>query len=214
MKIEAEKEAEAFRLKNEDFDHSRSEMMRNVREEAEKQRKTLLENVREEVSLQKSRWMESVLGEQKKFIQDLQRRTSRQVMEIAQKILRELSDRDLQQQTVKSFVRQLDRMNEDEKQSMKMAFDDMKGEKRIIVHSAFHMNEPETEPIDRAIQKYFGKAVKPVYVPLDDLVLGIEMRIGGWKYSWSVEHYLQVLEEDINRMIEMEKQSDRQVSGN
>lgn len=214
MKIEAEKEAGAFRLKNEDFEHTRNDMMKNVREEAEAQRKMLLEKARGEVSRQKSLWMESVIREQNKFMEDLRKRTSQQVLEIVRKVLNDLSERDLQQQAVITFARQLDRMNNEEKQNLQKAYNEINGEKNIIISSAFHMNEQETRPIDNAIGKNLGETVKPMYVTSDDLVLGIEMRIGGWKYSWSVEHYLQVLEEDINRMIEMEKQSEKQITGN
>ncbi len=213
IKLEAEKEAESYRARNEEFENNRIEMMRVAQEEGENKKKSLIDNARTDVEHQKSRWLETVEREHEVFLQELKRRTSRQVMEIARKIIVDLTDKELQGQTVKTFILQLKLMSQDEKEEFRKAMGHSDGEKKIIINSAFSLNEHERDEINNAIQKYFSESIKPVYQTVPELVLGIEMRTSGWKYSWSVEHYLQNLDEEINRMIELKRKSGKNVSG-
>ena len=211
IKTEAAREAESYRARNEEFENNRMEMIRIAQEEGENKKKSLIDDARNDVEYQKSRWLESIKQEQETFLHDLKKRTSRQVLEITRKIIIDLTDKELQEQVVKTFIRQLNSMNQEEQERFRKVLSQSDGEKKIVINSAFLLDERERDEMNKTIQRYLGEVIKPSYQMVPELVLGIEMRTSGWKFSWSVEHYLYDLDEEIKRMIESENKSEKNV---
>jgi len=199
---EADQEAESYRRKNEEIGQKRSEMLSQAREEAEKERKSLTKKAREEVEKARVRWEESVRKERDAFLRELRQLAANQVYAISRQALRNLADAELEERLVEVFLSELEEMPEEKKHAMAEAI--RKEGNTATVRSGFELSPKLRRKITGAVRHSLAENAEVAYETVPEVIMGIELKSGGEKISWSLESYLNSLEERAKEALERE----------
>lgn len=201
-RAEAEQERELYRQKNKEFDEKREEMFRKDKEEAEVNRKELIEKASEEVHVMKKRWHDALREEKESFLQELRKKTERQICAITGRVFSDLSDSYIEQCVMNVFLRKLKNINNTAVCKIKESV--ITSGKAVCVSSAFEISEDMQQKINHEIHTYLMDDTKIVYRISPDLVCGIELRVGDYVIGWNLNDYITALEEEVNKTIEEE----------
>lgn len=172
-KEEAEKEQDEFREKNEAFEHKKKELMKKAVEESEEKRQKLLEEARHEANEFRSQLKKSSEEVQKNLSQEIEQKVQQEVFSITRKTLSDLASMDLEEQTVRVFIRRLNELKEDEKKQFLEAFKSKSDP--ILVRSAFDLPTKQKTEIQNAIAEILGAETQFQYKTVPELVSGIEL---------------------------------------
>jgi F-type H+-transporting ATPase subunit b len=201
---EAEQEAESYRRKNEEIDHQRSEMLSQARQEAEDERKLLTKKAREEVEETRQRWHESVEKEKSAFLRDLRQLAANQVYAISRRALGDLVDAELEQRLVEVFLSEMHEMPKEKIHTMAEAI--QKQGNTATLKSRFELPAQLRRKITEAVRRSLSEDADIAYETVSDMILGIELKSGGEKVAWSLESYLNNLEQRAREALESETQ--------
>ena len=203
-KQEAEQEAEAYGKKNRDFDAKWEEMLAQAKDEAGARRKELTEEARQAVTKQRSVWLEAIQRDKKSFVQDLRKMAGSQVYTIARKAFRDLADEDVEQRTINAFLVHLNAMSKKTREAIATSIKESGDE--LIVRSAFEMPPKMREKITGSLRRKIADGIEIRYEAAPELIMGVELKIRGHKIAWSLEDYLDTLEEHALQALETEAQ--------
>lgn len=203
-KEEAAREQEEFRDKNRELEERRQELLTQAKEEAAGKRKELIQQARKEVEGLKKRWQDGIQRGKQGFLHDLRRLASQQVYGVARRSLRDLADADIQEHIVDVFLRRLKGMKHEEKKRMADLLE--KSKNQMVVRSAFELSSAARQKVTRALHEHIAHEVNVSYQTVPDLVLGVELKVGGGKLAWSLVDYLDDLEERVSEALEAETQ--------
>ena len=89
--VEAQKEKEEFRRKNEELDQQRAALMNQAKYEAQTERQRLFEEVRKETSYLRTKQQEALKNDKENLNQAISRRVQQEVFDIARKVLKDLT---------------------------------------------------------------------------------------------------------------------------
>ncbi len=207
---EAEQEAESYRRKNEEIGQKRSEMLNQAREEAEKERKSLTKKAREEVEKARARWQESVRKEKNAFLRELRQLAANQVYAISRRVLRDLADAELEERLVEVFLSEMQDMPEEKKHDMAEAI--RKEGNTATVRSGFEISTKLRRKITETLRHSLAGNAEVAYETVPDVIMGIELKSRGEKIAWSLESYLNSLEQRTREALESEAQKGKEES--
>jgi F-type H+-transporting ATPase subunit b len=202
---EAENEAAMFKLKNQDFDSQREEMISNAKEESETFRKDLMQKAREEIDGIQSRWHETVQKQKIAFLKDLGQRTTKEVFAVTRQALKDLANKDLEQQIVDVFMRRIEKLSEEERH---LVAESVNGSGKVLITSAFQIPDEGQAKIFKIIKEHINGECQIDYQVTSDVISGIELRTVGHKIAWSLDNYLASLETKILEAMEMGSRSE------
>jgi len=192
---DAEEKAQQYHQKLEDLEATRKEKLSEIKEEAEKKRKELLQNARRDSEALHKRWQESLRREEDAFMQELRRTTARQIYAVVRRAMKDLADRDLQQKVVDTFVRRLQELEKDQRKELKKALQE--DESDMIITSSFDLPSRTRSKLTRVLHEQIGKDAGVTYETSSDISLGIQLKVPGKKLGWSLETYLEKLEQEV-----------------
>ncbi|MDH4232094.1 MAG: F0F1 ATP synthase subunit delta [Nitrospirota bacterium] len=196
---EAESEAENYRMKQAELEERRAHMLARAGEEAEALKRELTGRAREETAKLKEDWQESLAREKRSFLDDLRRKTAKEVFSIAGKALRDLSNQELEEHMVEVF---LDRLCGLDSRMLKKLRESMqKSREEIAVVSAFEVPAGKRQRITRDIHEHVLKDVEVSYITDPDLLSGIELRAGEYIVGWNLRDYLRGMEREIEGLL-------------
>ena len=203
-KQEAEQEAEAYGKKNRDFDAKREEMLAQARNEADARRKELTEEARQKVDNLQSVWVETIQRDKKSFVQDLRKMAGNQVYAIARKAFRDLADADAEERAIKAFLAHLKSMSKKTREALATSIKESGNE--VVVRSSFEIPAKMREKITGSLHRQIADGIGIRYEAASELIMGVELKIRGHKIAWSLEDYLDTLEEHALQALEAEAQ--------
>jgi F-type H+-transporting ATPase subunit b len=192
---EAEREAQAYLKKNAEFDARREAMLSRAGEEADARRKALVSEARSQADALRANWFEAVQREKEAFLQDLRQRTSKHVCAIARRALKDLSNAKLEDRMIQVFIDRIQKLDEEEKKALEEAV--LRSGHMIDIHSSFKIPQKMGQKILENLKKRISDRVEARFEISPDSICGIELRAHGHKVAWSVEDYLQTLEESL-----------------
>lgn len=195
---EAQAEAERYRQMQQEFAAQREAMFAEIKAEVEQTRKALMQNIREEVDHTSRRWQEGIKKQQDAFMLELRHRGSVQVQSAIRQALIDLANVDLERQIIDVFIEQIENVNE-----CAIASLDRKSNP-IVVCSSFAIPEEARPKIIQAVRDKIPSHISIEFETESDLICGIELRSAGYKLAWSVENYLDRLEESLSAVFEEE----------
>jgi F-type H+-transporting ATPase subunit b len=201
---EAEKQAEILRQKNRTFDEEHAEMLSRLKAEVETRRKELLHEVRQSTADLQTTWREAMYRDRESFVRDLHLMAGRQTYAIARQALRDLADADLEERTARLFIRQIENMQKQQRAVLAQAIKDSGNQP--LVRSAATLSSATQGQITQGLRQILGNGFDIVFETAPDLILGVELKAGGQKVAWSIEHYLDELEEKALQALEREAQ--------
>lgn len=204
-KAEAQKESDAFKRKNEEFDKQRDELFRKAKQDAESSRQKLLEEARKSADALSAHAQESLRNDAKNLNQAISRRAQQEVFSISRKVLSDLSSFNLEKSMTEVFVSRLQKMDI---QSKKVLTDALKSSSASgLVRSTFDLSLEQQTAIQNALNVTFSMDIHLTFKTSPDLIGGIEFIVDGQRLSWSIADYLKSLEEGVNELIKDKENS-------
>ena len=199
-KEEAERELERYAKKNRDLDNRSEALLSEIKEEADARRKELINEARKEVEAIRNNWYEAIQREKEAFLQDLRRHAGKQTCAVARRVLRDLANLDLEHHIIRVFIERLRNLADEELGALKESI--LKSGGRINLRSAFEIPQEMTRQIAEALQNQGADPVDLQVEVSSDVVCGIELKVHGRKIVWSLEAYLDTLEEALVEALE------------
>ncbi|MHC4660758.1 MAG: F0F1 ATP synthase subunit B family protein [Planctomycetota bacterium] len=200
MKADAEKEAGEFREKSDELDSKRRELMTEAAEEAKMERKKLIDAARAEADEMGARWKKSVEQERDAFFHELQKRMSSQLCSVAASALTDMAGADLEAKMIDVFIDRLKKLPEDEKRGFAKSVKEAGRE--ISVTSAFQIPDAKVSEIRELVGALADMHVNVVSRRSESIICGIEISAGGSRFEWTMESYVESLEEDLGAAID------------
>lgn len=203
QKKEAEEESLDYRQKKEELKKQEEEIMEKAREKAEKEKRDLLKEARKEVDDTRRRWEDAFEREKETFISELRRRIGQQACSIARRCLEDLADAQLEELTWDLFLGKIKELPDAKRSDLQEALssDDYK----LVLRSAFDPPDQKLNELKERLQEILPdlKDGLKVIEEIDkSLVCGLEISTGGYRVAWSIDSYMEEVEEQILKDLE------------
>jgi len=198
-KAEAQKESEAFKLKNKEFDRQRDALLSQATEDAKAERQRLLDEARQAAQVLHAKRQDAMVREQQILNDEITRRTREEVFAIARKTLTDLAGTSLEERISEVFKRRLRELDEEAKegfaQILKTSSDP------VLVRSAFELQSEQRAAIQHALSETFSAEIHVRFETAPDVISGIELTANGRRVAWSIADYLTSLEKRVGELL-------------
>jgi len=198
-KIEAGKESDEFRKKNEEFDQQRATLLNKATDEAKAEQARLLDEARKAADALSAKRQETLLQDAQNLNQAIARRTRDEVFAIARKALTDLATVSLEERVAEVFTRRLRELNSNAKESLAGAL--KAAADPAVVRSAFDLPAEQRAAVQNALNETFSAEVRIRFETSPDLVSGIELTTNGQKVGWSIAEYLTSMENGVGELL-------------
>jgi F-type H+-transporting ATPase subunit b len=199
---ELQQELESANQKKQELEQQREKMMEEAREEVENYRDELTDKARQEAEDARLRWEESLQEETDAFLKDLRKRSTEQILAVVRKVLSDLSDAQLEQRIVHTFLEQLDKLNPEEHDKIQNSL--AGGDSQALIQTAFEHPDKLQDQLTSKLKDLFGEELEVRYEHSDDLICGIALQTDSHKVAWDLGDYLHHLEDEIRQALEEE----------
>jgi F-type H+-transporting ATPase subunit b len=198
-KIEAKREQEEFKQKNDVFDEEKKALLKKAVDESKTAGEMLLEEVRNAADALAIKLKKEAQEIQKNTHRELVQKTQQEVFALSRKVLADLSDISLEEQSVSVFITKLNALNETEKKQFFTSFRSNSNE--VFIKSAFKLATKQQDQIKKEIDKLLEVRGKYEFKVNPEVISGIELSANGYKLSWSSSAYINALEKSISATI-------------
>lgn len=196
---QAQKERNAFRLKNEAFDQQRAALLSKATDEAKAERQRLLGEARQAAEALRAKRIHTLSNETHNLNQSIIRRTQQEVFAIARKALADLATTSLEERMGEVFTRRLRALDDQAKEGFTKSLKTAPGP--AVVRSAFDLPAEQRATIQDALNETFSAEIHVKFETAPDLVSGIELTTNGQKLAWSIADYLASLENGVDELL-------------
>lgn len=207
-KIEAEQKEKELEQDIKEFESQKSQMLENAREEISDKRKEWMEQLRNEITDIRSQWVEAIEKEKETFLTHLKQETGNQVVSLIQKVLSDLSERNLQQQTADFFFEKFENLDQEEKERLRKAIQDLEKSDAEIV-STFELDDKQKSKIKDLLDEITHVKFDYDFQKSKELGFGLEVHIGGWRLGWNLESYLEELRRNMDQYLKTQTPIER-----
>lgn len=196
---EAEERAASYRARKRELDEQAERRMEEAEAAAARRRSALVEAAREHVDELRAGWEDALRRERVHFLEEVRRRTGEQVCTISRRALRDLADADLESQVVRVAMARLDADRERLRPLVEEHADDGAG---VAVRTGFELGEDLAGQLVSSVAERLGCDESDVALARDqELVCGLEIRVGSWSVGWSVDGYLDTVAEELDSLL-------------
>lgn len=193
---EAKHQARVCADERRQLEDQRGQMLSEARREAEAWRKELAAQARAEIEQSKARWSRSLQKEKESFLRELRRRTGEEVYAISRRVLEDLAGMELEERMIDAFIVRLGELDENERREIADAA--RRSPQGAIIYSTFAIDNETRARIDAVVRDTIAWDIAIGFKLSRELICGIELRAGGRKAAWSLEHYLASLDEELS----------------
>jgi F-type H+-transporting ATPase subunit b len=172
---------------------AQAEMAETIRKEAEDQRDILLAQTRQELERERASWTEHIDEEKRNFTSKLHRTGAKALLALTGKALTDLADQTLEERMAHTLVRQISPMASDLRQAAGQSMEAV-----VTSHN----------PLPKSGQDALLSELKEVFPDVsvrfdtdEDQSPGIVLRIGGAQLAWTIDTYLDKLDETIDAQL-------------
>ena len=195
LKKEATTELNDYTKKNAELSAQRQELLDNSIKEAEAERNKQLEQLHADIEGLRKKFDEAIRNEQKSLSAEIKQRAREEIFVIVRKVLADLASSNLENQMTGVFIDRLNRLDKAEKEQMLSEVRRAKG--GLTIRTTYKLAQEQQKILtDILNNSHFGK-LQLRFETTPELVSGIELVAGGYKLVWSIEDYLQSLEENL-----------------
>lgn len=193
---QARKAQEQARLHSVELDRERQALtdareglMTRAKEEVRLWREKALDDARHELDKTRQAWIDGLHRDRQVFLAKLKRHVASQVVQIGEKVLRDLAHEGLERQVITVFLEKL--VQEDERYQFKSVSTD------VHVTSGFALNDDLSDELRSQLAKRFPQARSFQFEMATELGIGIEVKTNHLKVEWNLSDYLEDLEREI-----------------
>ncbi len=190
------KEEDDFNKKNADFDQQKKALMDKAITDTNAQRDKLLQDAKDEANTLRLNLEKGAKEKQQNDELAKADKTQQQVFAITKKLLKEMASSSLEDQSVNTFNKRLNGLNEEEKNKFVEAF--KSNANTILVRSAFDLSAPQQASITTAVNEVLAAKIGLQFKTSPELISGIELTTNGYKLAWSFADYLQSLQNNLD----------------
>lgn len=197
---DAEAEKQLYLQKQQELTAQKQEWLERTAQEVKQEKTKLIQQAQSEVTLAKRQWYETFERDRAKFAEELRDRLSQQIILTARKALSDLANANLEAQIIDTFITRLDRL--DNAQLAAIRNTPLANPHPLIaIRSSFTIPDEKQHSLIAAIQKQIATNVEVKFETVEDFICGIELRCGGYKISWHLEHYLNEIEVQTAKLL-------------
>lgn len=198
----AEERADELERERRQLQARRDDILEEARNDADQRRRRLLDEARREVDRQEEQWAESVRARRERLLAELQQATGEKSVAIARRLLEDLADVELEGEVVRGFVRRLDESNGRSDETAEALRAD---ESPLYVRTAFDLTDQHRDRVRTALRDLVGDEEREIEWERDpELVAGIVVRAGSRSIGWTVDDYLDGLEDEFAELLRAE----------
>lgn len=196
---EAEREKQRYLEERRSLDAERDRLLDKARSEAEDLRRRLGEAVREEVEASRRRWKEELVADRDGVLDTLRHEIVERFAELARRALRDLADRDLEEEMARTFAERFRSLGDEPARRIASAAASNGGP--LEVRSRFDLPAGARRRITEAVHERIGHDVELAYQASPEITGGIELRAGGEVVVWSLDAYLESFEHALRETL-------------
>jgi F-type H+-transporting ATPase subunit b len=199
---EVQRQAESYRRMLEALKEQQEEQVLEMKANVEAQRQQLVQQVRIEVEEIQEAWRESLWQEQDRFLQSLREQIAQQTCQVARRALEDLGNATLEEQMLAVFMTRLEQLDQGEWQAIAQSL--AESPQAILIRSRFELSHQKRQLLRDFFQEIFGEERPLRFITSPAPICGIEVKLGGYEIAWSLDDYLQTLEERLGKTIKQE----------
>jgi F-type H+-transporting ATPase subunit b len=207
-RTEARQETQIYQQKRQELQQQQDELLSEARSVAEQERQRLLVQVRQEMAELRWAWQEDLRQEEDAFLQTLRQKVIHQTYLIAHKALTDLANTDLEQQMIQVFSSRLRHLDKSQWNSIVQALSQTN--QPILVRSSMEMPSQIRQRVIDELRSQFGVTHGVEFSTAPDLLCGIEIKLAGQEIVWSLDTYLQALEQRLSTALTQEEESNHE----
>lgn len=202
---EAQAERERLEADREELRTTRDGFIAKARDDARQLLHNLENEARAEVRENRQAWQVQLRAEEADFLYELREKTADQVNGVIRLALRDFANADLEDAMADTFIARLRKL--DDKTLKNLQAEARSADGRISMTSAFELPAPTKARLTRAIRETVYPDAEVEYWLESDLVCGFRLKIRGQTIQWSIDAYLDDLEEDTKAYFEAAENS-------
>jgi F-type H+-transporting ATPase subunit b len=199
IRQQAQQEAKAFQGKRHELEKEHQALIAGAEKEAETRRHELLARARREAEETRSHWHQSIEQEKAFFLQELRRRAGHEVYAVARRALADLADVELEQRIIDTFIERLQGLAEEQRAKIAAS---MEESGQVTILSAFKIPPEKRRDLLEVVQRQFGNSPESQFDTSPDVICGVELKTNGHKIAWSLENYLETLEDNLSDILQ------------
>lgn len=204
----ADKEKEIYQQKNQELKDQREDLITKAEQQAQDWRNELRKRSRKEIEELQAQWRTSLEKERASFLINFKEKAGQKLYQVLKHILKDIANRDLEAEIIKVFAAKLKAMSEKEKDQVKTIFKDkLKDQDRVKVYTGKILSTKLQQEVQKLIQEQFALKNEIEFLVGEDIILGIELRVSGYKLSWNIDNYLQELVDELSQIITAEEET-------
>lgn len=176
-----------------------AELLEQARLDALKEKDRLLELARSEVLQAHRQWTESLEQNRLAFLAQLRRQAGTYVLDTVRQVLTDLADEDLEHRMVSIFNRRLASLGPEQRKLLERALEGP--EPVVTVKTGFALGERLETSLEESLRSLAGREVALLCETKGHMGAGIEITAHGYKLAWSIDDYLEDLEERFLKIL-------------
>jgi F-type H+-transporting ATPase subunit b len=198
-KTEAQKLQAEYKLKNEQFDQQRAELLNKASQEVSAERQRLLGEATAAGIVLAAERRRTLLRDVQSLNETIRSHTQQQVFAITRKALTELAAASLEERIAEVFIRRLRALGGNAKSVLADAI--RTATEPALVCSAFDLPAVQRAAFQNALNETFSADVHLRFETAPDLISGVELSAGGQKIAWSIADYLTSMQRSIEDLV-------------
>jgi F-type H+-transporting ATPase subunit b len=192
---EAEEERRKLIAERNELLNTKEKLLTAVRAEADQLQRDLERQARDDVEAQRQAWLSQIQTDKEDFLNDVRQRAATEYFALAETAFSELAGETLEKRMVSVFVMRLKSMEESILRKLKASAE--REECVMRIESAFLLGPDERHDINQCIANIMGRDVNIDYAKTDTMIAGIRLRIESQSIEWSINNYLDQLQERL-----------------
>jgi F-type H+-transporting ATPase subunit b len=197
--VEATKQRDEFRQKNDALEQSRNALLQIAQNDAKTERQKLHDQTRKDVEVLRAKLDAALQGERDALKREVVIGVQKEVFSIARKVLTDLGSANIEAQITKALVDRLLALDDHAKSEFSSAL--KSSPEPVLVRSAFVLAGEQQVVIQLALKETFAMEIPVKFETAPSLVCGIELSMNGQKLAWSVDDYLTSLDKRMNEIL-------------
>lgn len=194
---EAQREARQCHAEKVELEDSRGEMLSRAQEEAVALKRELVTEARREVEESKARWNQAVREEKQAFLDNLRQRAGAEVYAISRQVITDLANVELERHIIDTFIERLRGL--DEHECAEIAAASRRARSGAVITTSFPIDRMVRDRLRAVVKERIGPGIELGFDESADLICGIELKAGGKKAAWSLQNYLETLDERLTQ---------------
>ncbi|MGR9071850.1 MAG: F0F1 ATP synthase subunit delta [Gammaproteobacteria bacterium] len=205
LKVKADQEMRSavsllnrYREKCRKLDMERMEILDKAKQEVERERISMMEDLRGEIDRRRQAWQSELAREQAMTMHQIKRLIGEKITGISRRALDDLAGEDLESRLLRRFLEQLEQMPENEKAKLESS---IKNLRPATIATSYELSSDDRKEVEAAFHRLYPElALQFVLKP--ELICGIVLETEGYVWSWSLDRYLEGIEEALLSRVE------------